>query len=43
MYQDDEKNDEDCRPAFRWTSDSRLVRMTRCGAAEAEQEEEKEV
>lgn len=42
MYQDDEKNDEDCRPAFRWTADSRLVRTTRCGAAQTARDEDEE-
>lgn len=36
----DERTDPDCRPAYRWTADSRLVRTTRCGEGKARGEDE---
>ena len=35
-------DEKDCRPVYLWTSDSCLVRTTRCGSVEAAQEVEKE-
>ncbi|MDX6769846.1 MAG: hypothetical protein SF051_09960 [Elusimicrobiota bacterium] len=41
----DERDDEDrdCRPVYRWTADSRLLKTTRCGAADATRDEKGEL